>query len=196
MSDESWRLQKQLEAARVLRESYAEALGDDAEAIADTIEGETSLFEKMEALLKSAREDRAMIEALDKMAEEIDARKDRFKKRYELKRSMIHSALQVAEVQSREFAIATVSRTKAKLKVHVTDEAFLPAKYFEPQPPKLDKRALDADALARDKALAEAGKIEDADARRSAIEAVARENPPIPGIEISQGSENLTIRWA
>lgn len=196
MSDESWRLRKQVEAARVLRESYAEALGDDAEAIAGTIEGETSLFEKMEALLLSANEDRAMIAALDRMGEELDARKERFKKRLELKRTMIHSALQVAEVDKREFAVATVSRTKAKAKVFVTDEAFIPAKYFEPQPPKLDKRSLDADAIARDKALAEASKIEDPEGRRAALEEVTRQHPPIPGIEIGQGSENLTIRWA
>jgi len=145
----SFALHKQMEAARLLRADLADLVKDDPEFLRDSIEGETNLFECLDALVMSVTEDQALIRGIKGTIGEFQARMERIENRCDMKRSMIAKAMELAEVKKRESPAATVSLRKVPASVIVTDESTIPAKYWKQPPappPKLDKKAL-ADAL-------------------------------------------------
>lgn len=158
-------LMKQVRAAEVLRAGLAK-ITDDAETIRDTIEGETTLHEKVRAVLLSIDDDLAMLEGLRARLSELSSRKARFEDRVEAKRALVEQALLVGEIQSIETDLATVSlRTVAPRPVAV-NEADIPSEFWIPQPPKLDLKKL----------------------------ATALKDGPVVGAELSNGGVCLSIR--
>jgi hypothetical protein len=161
----------QMEAARKLLASLKDqGAGDDAELVADAIEGETSLLEAISIGLDELDECEVLITGLDAKITSFDARRKMQKDRADRIRALIEQALVVADLPSLKLPTATLSLTRRAAAVVITNEADIPARFWVEQDrpaPKLDKRAL-ADAL--------------------------KNEPAIPGAELDNGSVSLSVR--
>ncbi|AEG52536.1 MULTISPECIES: siphovirus Gp157 family protein [Sinorhizobium] len=165
-------MRRQTEAAKALLVDLRnQGADDDAELVADTIEGETSLFEAVAEGVNELDECdiqeaglKAKIAELEGRLKSVGNRKDRI-------RALIEQAMLATDQLSMKLPTATLSLTKRAAALIVTDEADIPAKYWVEQPrpaPKLDKKALTAD-------LREA-------------------KAAIPGATLDNGSFSLTVR--
>lgn len=142
---------------------------DDADLIHDTVEGETDLFEAVERALGEIAECEMVQAGCADMKQRLSDRETRAKNRAEKLRGLIDQAFQLAEISSHKFATATITTKRVPPKLIVTDEAAIPARFYAPQPPKLDRKAL-ADAL--------------------------KSEGPQPGAEMSNGGTTIKIRRA
>ena len=142
MSETSIAMQREIEAAKALRLQIEAITGDDPDFMRDTIEGETNIRELIGKLVAEEGEDAALIDGISKLESSISARKDRFKKRIELRRAMIGSALEIAELQKLETPSGTVALRKVQPVALVQDEAGIPARFWKAGKPTLDKTAL------------------------------------------------------
>lgn len=133
---------KEAEAVQVLRSSMAAVDPDDEVLMMDMIEGETNLFEALDLLLSRISVNNAMIVGLEEAEKQMSSRKDRFKKRVEADRALIEQAMMIADLEKVERPTATLSLSKRAPKAEITEEADVPAEFFKPQPPKLDKKAV------------------------------------------------------
>jgi hypothetical protein len=158
---------REIEALRVLRDQIAALAEGDEDFIRDTLEGEADLEGLVRRLLASIGEDEAHEAGLKAYMDDLAIRRSRFADRAKTKRALIATALEIADRAKVETDVGTVSLTKVKPTAIVTEEADIPADYFKPQPPKLDKKAL-TDAL--------------------------REGTVIAGATLSNGSVSITIR--
>lgn len=190
-----YRLAREIEAAALLRDRFKEAFVDDEEALADMAEGETELFETMEKVLDTLASDESMIVGIEARIAALKERVERFSRRIELKRTLLLTAMQTAEVKSREFAEVTISRKTLPDKPIVTEEADVPASWFEPQAPKLNRAKIAAHYRERIKALKEAEAIADPGGRQLELARINRDMPELPGVTISNGGESVTIKW-
>jgi len=121
------------------------ALGDDAndEALShDMIEGETGFFEAVERALDEIGECEIVAAGIKDMQGNLSQRLSRTNLRADRLRGLIDQAFQLAEVKTHKFPGATISTKKVPPKLIVTDEAAIPAQFYKPQPPSLDKTAL------------------------------------------------------
>lgn len=145
------------------------ALGEDADddtLTHDMVEGETDFFEAVERALDEISECEIIAAGIREMQATMAKRLSRTKLRSERLRGLIDQAFQLAGVKSHKFPGATISTKKVPQKLIITDEAAIPAKFYEPQPPKLDKSAL--------------------------FNAV--KSGPVAGAELSNGGETIQIR--
>lgn len=168
MLDNVRKTKLEIEAANLIREQVVALAGDDEDVIRDSVEGETNLHELLAKLVEDDATDDALAASTAALAEKIGARAVRIKKRIETRRAIMANAMQVAELKTLETAGGTVSQKKVPPKLVVIEEADIPAAFFKPQPPKLDRKAL-TDALK--------------------VEGVS-----IPGAAMSNGSMSVQIR--
>jgi hypothetical protein len=70
----------------------------------------------------------------------------------------------------------------------------IPARWWKPQPPKLDQEGLTKAIRAREKAIKEAEAIPDAEERGRALATIETLHPVIPGVTASNGSITLIRR--
>lgn len=150
--DAEYTLRRQTEAAKhLLATLRADGAADDAELVADTVEGQTGLREAIEAALDEIDECEANEIGAKAKEEMFASRSSAFKARAERIRAMIEQALVTIDLsEPLRFAGATVSLTRRQRQPVITSEAEIPARFFVEQPrpaPKLDKKAL-AHALA------------------------------------------------
>lgn len=165
-------LQIEMRAAEVIREQVKTLAGDDPDFMRDAIEGETNLREMIAAMVAADGEDAAVIDGLTAYGKALNDRKARIENRVEMRRALIASALDLAELPKLETATGTVSRKALPTRAMVINEADIPAQFFVVPPPRLDRAALT-------KALKE-----NADAGL----------PEIPGATLSNGSVTIQIR--
>ncbi|MGH0280785.1 siphovirus Gp157 family protein [Sinorhizobium meliloti] len=172
MPDLEFNIHRQTEAAKSLLCSLRDqGVDDDAELVADAIEGETNLTEAIEAAVAEIDECDVLVTGLKAKEAEFEARRKAIEKRAERIRALIEQAMLATDQLSMKLPTATLSLTKRAAALIVTDEADIPAKYWVEQPrpaPKLDKKALTAD-------LREA-------------------KAAIPGATLDNGSFSLTVR--
>lgn len=166
--DNASRLQRETEAARILREQLADLADGDEAAIRDTIEGETNLHELIAKVIEDVAADEASVAGIAGHIETMEARKARLKKRIEFRRSAVLNAMAIGEVKKIELPIATVSRQAVAPSVVITDEAQIPSEFWKRADPKLDK---------------------------TAIKAALKDKREIPGATLSNGGETLAIRF-
>ena len=160
-------IKSELEAVQALKSSFS-ALGEsDPDLLADTIEGETGLFEIFDKMIVANNRDAAFVKACDSAVQDIQARKDRFAKRVESRRALIEQAMTICELTKAERPLATLSIQNRAAQVIVTDEAVVPSRFWKASDPKLDKKAI-GDALKR--------------------------GEDIPGVTLSNKAASLTIR--
>lgn len=161
-------LEREAEAAKALRQSLA-AFEDDADIIRDTIEGETDLHEAIAEVLAMVTEAEVIEAGLKEKIAQFTARKSAVEKRIDSLRAIIGQAMVIGEIKTLPLAEATLSIADTAPKAIITDEAQIPARFWKPQDPTLDKRALN--------------------------EAV-KAGEEIPGVTRSNGSVSLKVRRA
>lgn len=137
-------LSKQMAAAAALRESMAAVIGDDAETMRDTIEGETGLHEAIASVLDLMREDEMLATGISVMIETLEARKHRLDERMKRCRAAIEQAMSIGELTRMDLPEASLTLKRVPPNVEITDEAKVPAEFWKAQDPKLDKAALKA----------------------------------------------------
>lgn len=135
---------EQIQRQSVAAKGVIEALSDngDGELNHDVVEGETDFFEAIERALGEIDEKQLIIDGCEAMIERLTKRKTQAKNRQENLRGLIDQAFHVAEIKTHVFPTATITTKKVPAKLIVIDEASIPAKYFKPQDPKLDRKAL------------------------------------------------------
>lgn len=140
---------------------------DDEDLIGDTVEGETNLMETIDRAIVRLQEIEAHGASIKSQMTDLKERSDRFKKQSELIRTALASALGMARLKKVERALATISLRAVAPSLVVVEEADIPSEYFEPQPPRLDKKAV-LDAL--------------------------KSGEKVPGASLSSGGETISIR--
>lgn len=174
--------EREMQALEALKLSLADELRDDPEFLLDLAEGETSLFEVIDAMLTADALDAGLIDGAGKAMRDIEARMERFEKRSDRRRALLEQALMLLEVKKLERPAATISLQNRKPKIEVIDESAIPSEYFTTKV-VLDKKALNA-------ACEEILKARD-DAAAAGVDA-ARAMPT--GVAIGNGTVSITIR--
>lgn len=159
----------ELEAARVLREQIATLAGDDEDFIRDTLEGETDLDALVASVVASIGEDEGHLKGLKHYQQGLGYRADDYARRIDFKRTLLVSALEIAGRPTINTPTGTVSTRPVPPKALVTEEADLPAEFWEPQKPRINSKAL-----------------------LSAL----KEGRAIPGASLSNGGQTISIRRA
>lgn len=159
-------MHREIKAVEALRAGLA-SMTDDTEVIRDTIEGASNLHEIIRAVLMSIDEDQALVDGIDARLSDLGERKRRFKARIEAKRAQVEQAMTIGELPRIEMDLGTFYLSNVAPKAVPTDESLIPSEFFEPQPPKLDTKALLA---------------------------ALKEGRSIPGAELSNGGVTLVLR--
>lgn len=161
------RLDTEAKAARALIEALRAAdMGDDEALAVDTIEGETSLLEALDAADAEIRDCEVTVEGCKAVEATLKVRRDRAAARIEKIRAAVEQAMVMGNLKTVKRPTATFSLAQRKPGLVIDDESQIPAAYFVPRPPQIDRAAL-----------------------RRAIE-----EAPIPGCHLDNGSINITIR--
>jgi hypothetical protein len=196
MDPQEYHLRQQAEAAKTivaaLRESFG---GDDLALLADAVEGETDLYEAVDAVLDEIDQTEVLISGLKEKEGQFTSRRRSMEERVKRLRSLIEQAMAVSEQDKLRRPAATLTLRKLAPDVIVLAEADIPAEFFVPQPPpppKLDKPALKQALNRREEAIKATSSIEDSDERERALAAIA----PIPGATLNNGGFSLQIRRA
>ena len=126
-----------------LRERLLAEMPDlDEETLADTLEGMTTLHELLAGLIRSALTDEALIEGLKARINEMKGRLDRLQMRASRKRDLAHGAMVEAGIHKFTAPDFSASLREGAPVLDIAPEAKIPAAYFKPQEPKLDKVTL------------------------------------------------------
>lgn len=163
-------LDKQATAAKALLDSIRSVDPTDEILALDAVEGETDLFEVVDAILLRRAATLALAEGTKAAVADLQQRQKRFEERAAYDRTLIEQALALAELKTVQRPVATLTMADRKPSLVITTEADIPARYWKPGAPTLDRKALAAD-------LAELG-----------------DGEVIPGAVLSNGAPTLTIR--
>ncbi|MEQ8823799.1 MAG: siphovirus Gp157 family protein [Filomicrobium sp.] len=163
------KISKETEAAKLILDAIADIVEDDEQAREDAIEGETDLKEVIQKALRDISECESMAVAIKDREDALKARRDRFKNRASILRSVVAKAMEDVEVKKMTFPEGTVSLRSVPPSLATQNEADIPSTYWEPQPPKLDRRRLLADL---------------------------KNGSDIPGVSLTNGGSTLSIKVA
>lgn len=164
---------------------------DDEALVADSIEGQTQLFEIIDAVLARMTDAEVMIEGIDAITKNLSGRKARYEARIKRDRALIEQAMTIADLAKIERPTATLSLAARPPSLTLTEESEIPAAYWKAGEPTLDRKTLAA-AL-KERAAALAALPADPEAKAAAIAALP---PEIPGATLSNGAPSLTVRRA
>lgn len=167
MSYLSQQLLIQGEAVKTLLANIRDVIGDDDEMALTAVEGETGLIEAITQAVHRLHELDAHAEAIGIQMKSLGERKSRFEAQHGRIKAAVAVAMGQAELRKLELPFATLSIRAVPPKAEITDEPLIPAKFWKPQDPKLDRKAL-LDALK------------------------AKED--VPGAMLSNGGETLAIK--
>ena len=132
-----------LTAYRTIRDRIIALDADiDDETLSDTLEGVTDLHEVIAAVVRSALVDEALSKGLkghiEVLQDRLERLSDRAKKRREIARDAMIEA-DVRKVAAPDFTVSVRSGSPALV---VTDEGAIPAPYWLPRDPRLDRSGL------------------------------------------------------
>ncbi len=187
-------LEKELKAAELVREQVRDLAGDDLALIRDCVEGQMSLFEILSAMAESDGEDAALVESVAVYIKKLQDRKKRIEDRSEIRRALMATALDVAELPRLATAAGTITRKALPPKAIVVEEADIPTRFYTPQAPKLDRTALLGALKARAAAIAEISAAPGSPGYKEELALIDLEQPPIPGATLSNGGTTIQIR--
>lgn len=141
-------------------------LAEDEALRADMIEGETALNKVIERALDHKLEADQMVHAIALRSDDLQERQARYQSRSDAMRSLIKGLMEQANLPTISLPEATISLTKGRATVVITNVADLPQGYvtFEPKPD-----------------------------RRSLLQALQR-GEDIPGAQMATGEPGLTVR--
>ena len=114
----------------------------DEETLADTLEGLSDLREMLAELIRSALDDEALISGLSTRLSDLKTRLERLETRAKRKRQLALRVMSDAVIPKLAVADFTASLKQAPPAVEVLAEDRIPAVYWKPQPPKLDKQGI------------------------------------------------------
>jgi hypothetical protein len=162
-------LERERRAAEALRDTLSKLPDMDEETTRDTIEGETDLHGAIAGVVDLLTDTEIGIAGLKAHIETMQARLARCTRRADFLRSAVEQAMVIGEIKTIELPTGTLSLSRRAPGLIITDEARIPAEFWRPQDPALDKKAL-KEAL--------------------------KDKKDIPGATLSNGSLSLTIRRA
>jgi Siphovirus Gp157 len=192
--DPRFALSQELKAKQTLLDQLRALAVEDPDFLTDLIEGETDLLELMAAIDASIIDDEIIADGARAALDKLQARKRAAETRIELKRRLLAHTLQQIGLKTLRTPTATLTIADASLKAIAVAPEDIPARWWKPQPPKLDQDGLTKAIRAREKALKEAEAIPDAEERDRALAAVETLHPPIPGVTPSNGGITLIRR--
>ena len=114
----------------------------DSDTVADTLEGITDLRAMLAQVVRSALEQEALAAGLSTRIAEMKSRLERLETSAKRKRQLALQTMteaQITKITEPDFTAA--SRSGAPT-LEVSDEAKIPAVYWKPQPPKLDRQGV------------------------------------------------------
>jgi Gp157 protein len=114
----------------------------DEETLGDTLEGITDLHEMIAAVIRSALVDEALQTGLRARLEEMKQRLARLEARCAKKRELALEAMTQVGLKKLEQPDFTASARTGQRGLIVTAEEKIPADFWLPQPPKLDRQGL------------------------------------------------------
>ena len=133
----------ELSRYQLLKERLTAAYADiDEETLSDTLEGITNLHEMIAAMIRSALVDEAFQAGLRTRLEEMRQRLARFEERGAKKRQLALEAMCEVGLKKLEQPDFTASARAGLPPLVVIAEDLIPADYWVPQPPKLDRQSL------------------------------------------------------
>ena len=137
-------LREQAKAAAGLMDILRDrGLDDDQEIVINSLEGETNIFEAIDQGLAEIDACEIIMLGCRVVESDIKARRDRATARAAHVKTAIEQAMIIAEVPGKIVRpTATLSLTKYKPKRIVEDESKVPSEFFEPQPPRLNRKML------------------------------------------------------
>lgn len=136
-------LSREAQAAKMLLDSVRADVCDDADAAYTVVDGETSLFDVMDAILTRLAEIDAHCGGIDVAVAKLAARKNRLAAQAERLRSALMLAMDTIDVKKLERPAATLSIAKVPDKVLITAEEQLPSAFLvERTEIKPDKKAI------------------------------------------------------
>ena len=111
MTDASFKLAKEMQAAEQIKAHLSEVTGDDEDAdlIRDMIEGETSLDAAIETAVMQTANDMALIDGLGTAIAKMNSRKTRIAQRVEATRTIVQAAMETAEKDVAETAVCRIT---------------------------------------------------------------------------------------
>lgn len=134
------RIAAEIEAAKALRAVLA-ADAEDAELYADMIEGETSLFEMIDAVYANIQLDQELLDGIKARENDLAIRKARVEERIGWRKAKIEQAILIfGEKIERPEATFSLAQRQPKLIVS-DDESQIPTRFFKTSV-ELDKAAL------------------------------------------------------
>lgn len=133
---------REAQAVASLRASLAAVDADDEALLLDTIEGETGLFEVIDAIIGRMVENRVMIAGLESVISDLETRKARYDQRIKADRTLIEQAMMIADLPKIERPAATLSLANRPPKALVEEESSIPPQFWKTGAPTLDKAAL------------------------------------------------------
>lgn len=140
--------------------------GDDLQLLVDTIEGETQLFECLDAVHESILEDQAMLTGIETVVATLRLRTEAAMARQQKKRDAIFKALTKLGIPSVKRPTATFSIRKGVEKVEIVNEADIPTQFYKNNPIL----------------------------QRAALTKALKEGEKVPGAELVIGPQSLSIR--
>jgi hypothetical protein len=152
-------LSREFEAAKLLI-SQLKMMGEnlDEDLVGDMVEGETELFEAIDRVCGQIGEDAALVEALKIQEKQLEARRHRLEMRNRARKDAVENALRLTKRSKHRNALCDINvARKAPPSLEIVNEAMIPARYWIPGEPKLDKRLLLSDVK---EAIASNGGIE------------------------------------
>ena len=152
----------------LLRKMRYEAEQEDVFSLSDDLSADDDFKGLCLELAEEAIERELQSDAVAERIKELTERKGRLIRTADSLRNIILQCMETRGENTIQSPTVTLSVSKIKPDVVVTDEAALPSRFFIPQPPKLDKKALK--------------------------EAVLNDGEVIDGASIGNGKISLTIR--
>ena len=136
-------LTSELYAYKRLRRRLLDEYPDlDDETIRDTLEGITNLHELISELIRSAIVDEALLSGLRSRLDDMRERLSRLEVRASKKRELALEAMTEVGLTKLEQPDFTASARSGSPALIVIAEERIPATYWVPQPPKLDRQAI------------------------------------------------------
>jgi len=159
-------LPREADAAAALIANVGDILAGDETAISDAIEGETNLIELVITIDARLQTLDAMIATLDELTKQQRERQGRLKKQREFLRTAVGSAMDHAGLKKIETGIGTISVRAVPPSAIITDESALPAVFL--------RTKVEAD--------------------KAKITAALKEGDDVPGAQLSNGGQTISIR--
>jgi Siphovirus Gp157 len=192
--DPRFALSQELETKRTLLDQLRALAAEDPDFFTDLLEVETNLLELIAALDASLVDDETLVDGAKTALDKLQARERAAENRIELKRRLLAHTLQQIGLKTLRTPTATLPLADASIKAIAVAPKDIPARWWKPQPPKLDQDGLTKSVRAREKALKEAEAISDPEERSRALAAVETVQPLIPVVIASNGGITLIRR--